>query len=64
MLASRSGFTAWGVEIAKQVDLTLIGRLRGQRYVCLSGAQRLVRDADGADVAEAPKTVRKGARHE
>ena len=45
-LASRSGFTAWGVEIARQVDLTLIGRLRGRRFVCLSGEHRLVRDAD------------------
>ncbi|MEL6640486.1 MAG: formate dehydrogenase accessory sulfurtransferase FdhD, partial [Pseudomonadota bacterium] len=32
-LASRSGFTAWGVEIAKQVGLTLIGRLKGQRHI-------------------------------
>lgn len=45
-LASRSGFTAWGVEIARQVGLTLIGRLRGRRFVCLSGEERLVRDAD------------------
>ncbi|MGR3542606.1 MAG: formate dehydrogenase accessory sulfurtransferase FdhD [Hasllibacter sp.] len=45
-LASRSGFTAWGVDLARQVDLTLIGRLRGRRFVCLSGGHRLVRDAD------------------
>ena len=51
-LASRSGFTAWGVEIARQVDLTLIGRLRGRRFVCLSGERRLVRDADPAGAAE------------
>ncbi len=43
-LVSRSGFTAWGVEIAQQVGLTLIGRLRGERFVCLSGEERLVRD--------------------
>ncbi|MHA1128996.1 MAG: formate dehydrogenase accessory sulfurtransferase FdhD, partial [Alphaproteobacteria bacterium] len=36
-LVSRSGFTAWGVEIAQQVGLTLIGRMRGQRFICLSG---------------------------
>lgn len=46
VLASRSGFTAWGVEIAKQVGLTLIGRMRGQRFQCLSGQDRLIRDAD------------------
>ncbi len=45
-LVSRSGFTAWGVEIAEQVGLTLVGRLRGRRFVCLSGEARLVRDAD------------------
>jgi FdhD protein len=46
VLASRSGFTAWGVEIAQQVGLTLIGRMRGRRFVCLSGAERLVWDSD------------------
>ncbi|MFY0636246.1 MAG: formate dehydrogenase accessory sulfurtransferase FdhD [Vannielia sp.] len=40
-LVSRSGFTAWGVEIARQVGLTLIGRMRGERFVCLSGEERL-----------------------
>ncbi len=44
-LASRSGFTAWGVEIARDVGLTLIGRLKGKRFICLSGEERLVRDA-------------------
>lgn len=46
VLASRSGFTAWGVEIARQVGLTCIGRMRGKRFVCLSGAERLEWDAD------------------
>jgi len=62
VLASRSGFTAWGVEIAQQVGLTLIGRMRGQRFVCLAGEERLLRDADPAQVAEEPrKSGRKGA---
>ncbi|MFY0618415.1 formate dehydrogenase accessory sulfurtransferase FdhD [Shimia sp.] len=52
VLASRSGFTAWGVEIAQQVGLTLIGRMRGQRFVCLSGEDRLVRDVDPASIPE------------
>ncbi len=61
-LASRSGFTAWGVEIAREVGLTLIGRMRGQRFVCLSGEDRLIRDADPASVAsESAKHRRKGA---
>lgn len=62
VLASRSGFTAWGVEIARQLGLTLIGRMRGQRFVCLSGEDRLVRDADlGAVSEEDRKHRRKGA---
>ncbi len=62
VLASRSGFTAWGVEIARDVGLTLIGRLRGKRFVCLAGEERLVRDADPDSVAEEPaRARRKGA---
>ena len=61
-LVSRSGFTAWGVEIARQVGLTLVGRIRGHRFVCLSGDERLVWDADPASVPEEPrKSGRKGA---
>ncbi|MGR3630248.1 MAG: formate dehydrogenase accessory sulfurtransferase FdhD [Sulfitobacter sp.] len=63
VLASRSGFTAWGVEIAQQVNLTLIGRMRGQRFTCLAGEGRLIRDADPTTVAEEPrKSGRKGAK--
>ncbi|MCB5199909.1 formate dehydrogenase accessory sulfurtransferase FdhD [Loktanella sp. TSTF-M6] len=61
-LVSRSGFTAWGVEIARQVGLTLIGRMKGQRFVCLSGEHRLIRDADPAAQADEPrKSARKGS---
>ncbi|KPA21549.1 Protein FdhD [Shimia sp. SK013] len=62
VLVSRSGFTAWGVEIAQQVGLTLIGRMRGQRFVCLSGEDRLLRDVDPKSVGdEDKKHRRKGA---
>ncbi|MDC0551017.1 formate dehydrogenase accessory sulfurtransferase FdhD [Amylibacter sp.] len=44
VLVSRSGFTAWGVEIANQVGLTLVGRLRGKRFMCLAGKDRLIYD--------------------
>lgn len=61
VLVSRSGFTAWGVEIAREVGLTLIGRMRGQRFVCLAGEDRLIRDADMSVVAdEGAKHRRKG----
>ena len=59
VLASRSGFTAWGVEIAREVGLTLIGRMRGQRFVCLSGEDRLLRDVDPATVAVEDKKHRR-----
>jgi FdhD protein len=63
VLASRSGFTAWGVEIARQVGLTLIGRMRGRRFLCLSGEERLVRNADpGAVPEEDSRHRRKGAQ--
>lgn len=62
VLASRSGFTAWGVEIAQQVGLTLIGRMKGKRFICLSGEGRLIRDADPDGVAdESARVGRKGA---
>lgn len=62
VLASRSGFTAWGVEIAREVGLTLIGRMRGQRFICLAGEERLLRDMDPKDApVEEKKHRRKSA---
>lgn len=46
VLISRSGFTAWGVELARQAGLTLVGRAKGRRFLCVSGAERLRFDAD------------------
>ena len=46
ILVSRSGFTAWGVELARKAGLTLIGRARGKRFVALSGEERIVFDQD------------------
>ncbi|MEM9371334.1 MAG: formate dehydrogenase accessory sulfurtransferase FdhD, partial [Pseudomonadota bacterium] len=61
VLASRSGFTAWGVDLARQVGLTLIGRMRGQRFHCLSGGERLTFDTEIASVPEEDrKHQRKG----
>ena len=49
ILVSRSGFTAWGVDLARQAGLTLIGRARGKRFLVLSGAERVVFDGAGDD---------------
>lgn len=63
ILMSRSGFTAWGVELARQAGLTLIGRARGKRFLALSGAHRIVYDTDTAQVEEeSPKHARKAGR--
>ncbi|WP_107496748.1 formate dehydrogenase accessory sulfurtransferase FdhD [Thalassobius sp. I31.1] len=62
VLVSRSGFTASGVAIARDLGLTIIGRMRGRRFTCLSGEDRLVRDADPERVPEEDKkNRRKGA---
>ena len=47
ILVSRSGFTAWGVDLARQVDMTLIGRMRGKRFLVAAGAERLRWDEGG-----------------
>jgi FdhD protein len=52
ILASRSGFTASGVELARQANLTLIGRARGKRFIALSGEERIVFDADPRTIEE------------
>jgi len=54
ILISRSGFTAWGVELARQAGLTLIGRARGRRFVALAGAERIVFDSDPRGVGDEP----------
>jgi len=62
ILASRSGFTAWGVDLARQANLTLIGRARGKRFVALAGEHRIDYDTDVSVVSDEPeKHQRKGA---
>jgi FdhD protein len=60
ILISRSGFTAWGVDLARKAGLTLIGRAKGKRFVALAGEQRIVFDSDPAKVdEESPRSGRK-----
>lgn len=62
ILCSRSGFTAWGVELARQVGLTLVGRARGKRFIALAGQDRIDFDIDVTKVEDEPKRMnRKGA---
>ncbi|CUW40543.1 putative formate dehydrogenase accessory protein FdhD-like [Magnetospirillum sp. XM-1] len=63
VLLSRSGFTAWGVDLARKAGLTLIGRAKGKRFIALAGTERIVFDADPAQAAEEPGHLsRKGSR--
>ena len=55
VLISRSGFTAWGVELAREANLTLIGRARGKRFVALAGQDRIIYDVDPDAIGEEPK---------
>jgi len=65
ILISRSGCTAWGVDLAKKAGLTMIGRAKGKRFLVLSGGERLVYDADARAVAEEGKHLRrKGAEED
>jgi FdhD protein len=62
ILISRSGFTAWGVELAKRANLTLVGRAKGKRFVALAGESRIVFDADtSVAVEENARHQRKGS---
>jgi FdhD protein len=64
ILVSRSGFTAWGVELARKAGLTLIGRARGKRFIALSGEDRIKFDQNLDYVEEeSAKHQRKGAVH-
>ena len=59
ILVSRSGFTAWGVDLARQVGLTLIGRAKGKRFVALAGEDRIEFDADLNTLLDEPKRSRR-----
>ncbi len=63
ILVSRSGFTAWGVELAQQAGLTVVGRCKGKRFLALAGQDRIVFDADLNYVEEeSAKHWRKNSR--
>lgn len=59
ILVSRSGFTAWGVDLARKAGLTLIGRARGKRFLALSGSDRITFDMDPSDADDEPKRNRR-----
>ena len=64
ILASRSGFTAWGVDLARQADLTLIGRAKGRRFMALAGAHRIGGGTDPGEAAEEDPRHQRKASHD
>ncbi len=44
LLVSRSGFTKSAVELAKKFNLTMVGRFKGNRFMCVSGFDRIILD--------------------
>ena len=44
ILLSRSGFTESGVSLANEAKLSLIGRMKGKRFILLSGNHRVIYD--------------------
>ena len=44
ILLSRSGFTESGVNLANEANLSLIGRMKGKRFILLSGRHRVIYD--------------------
>ena len=63
VLISRSGFTAWGVDIARKANLTLVGRMRGKRFICLSGEERLIRDVQLESIEEEDRRHHRKGSH-
>ena len=61
ILISRSGFTSWGVDLARQAGLVLIGRAKGKRFIALAGAERLIFDQDLAYVKDDSMGARRKA---
>lgn len=59
ILVSRSGFTAWGVDLARRAGLTLIGRARGKRFIALSGEDRIDFDMEPSSAEDEPDKVRR-----
>ena len=64
ILISRSGFTAWGVELAKEAGLTLIGRAKGRRFTALSGLDRIIYDADLKKIDDDPENIKRKSANE
>jgi len=64
ILISRSGFTAWGVDLARQAGLTLVGRARGKRFIALSGEARIVYDQASGEAEDEDRRHQRKASHD
>lgn len=46
MVVSRNGVTAMGLALAQRLGMTLLGRANGRRFLCYTGDERIVFDAE------------------
>ena len=46
MVVSRNGVTAMGLALAQRLSMTLLGRANGRRFLCYTGDERIVFDAE------------------
>jgi FdhD protein len=53
IVVSRSGITQMGLDVAERLGLCAIGRATNKRFICYSGAQRLVFQPELAGVRAA-----------
>jgi FdhD protein len=53
IVVSRSGITQMGLDVAERLGLCAIGRATNKRFICYSGAQRLVFQPELASVRAA-----------
>ncbi len=61
ILVTRSGFTAWAIELARAANLTLIGRARGKRFIALAGFERLIYDQSEPHAKQKPSLASNAA---
>ena len=61
-LLSRSGVTRMGLDLARQVNLTMIGRSKGRHFLVFNGAERLIYDQRPPELPRSEKQRLKRGR--
>ena len=51
VVISRNGITAMGLDLAHRLGMTLLGRASGRRFLCYTGAERIVFESELQDLS-------------